>query len=151
MGVVVIEVFVGAVVPLSIVPIGPEQLVVAEQVGLGLVVGALAMLVFGCARVDMTLRRRAVLAAVLVGIAAALGIAAIALQHHPPMQDVAPELVVGTLLMVSVSANLMVLRLLGKGVNVAEARAYGELVRAAEYKAEQARLVHERWRAARMR
>jgi hypothetical protein len=46
---------------------------------------------------------------------------------------------------------VLTVRLLGKGVSVAEARHYGERVRAAQNAAKQARLVHERWREARRR
>jgi hypothetical protein len=149
-GVVAIQVLLGALVPLGIGTIATDPIIV-EQVGVGLVVLALVLLVLGCDRVDSALRRPAVVAGALLTIAAAAATAAIALRHHPMLSDVSPTAIVGVLLPLSIGAAFMVLRLLGKSVAVAEARAWGERVRAAQHKAEQARLVHERWRKARSR
>ena len=150
-GLVVIDLVVGALVPLGVASIAPDHVAVAELVGLALAVTAIAMLVFGCARVDAALRRPALATAVLVTVAAASAIAVVVLGDHPLLHGVALEVVLGAPSLLVVGAILMVLHLLGRGVTVAEARAFGELVRAAEFKAEQARLVHERWRAARRR
>lgn len=149
-GGVAIAVLVGVLVPVGLDLVAVEPLLL-DRIGLGLVVSALVLLVFGCDRVDTALRRPAIVAGGLLTIAAGSGGAAIALQHHPALAGIAPEAIVGVMLPLCIGAAVMVLRLLGKSVAVAEARAWGERVRAAQHAAEQARLVHERWRKARSR
>jgi hypothetical protein len=138
-------------VPLDIARLAAHERVSAEYVGLGLAVVAIALLVHGCARVDPALRRPALAAAAVLAIVIALGTAAMALQHHPIVLEIGSGHVAAVLALVSIAALVMTVRLLGRSVRIAEARSYGERVRAAQLKAKQAQLVHERWRAARLR
>jgi hypothetical protein len=99
--------------------------------------------------VDAALRRPAIAAGVLLVLATGVLVAAIVLHDHPAVQELAPALLAAAIAVPIVLAAIMAVRLLGKGVRVAESRAFGERVRAAQRAAEEARQVHARWRAAR--
>jgi hypothetical protein len=146
---IALEVLVGTLVPLGLDTLEPRDLALTEHIGVGLVVAALALLVLGCACVDAALRRPAIAAGVLLVLAAGALVAAIVLHDHPAVQELAPALLAGAIAVPIVLAAIMAVRLLGKGVRVAESRAFGERVRAAQRAAEEARQVHARWRAAR--
>lgn len=149
--IVVLEVFIGVVAPLGIDGLGAKQLALVQQARPGLVVLALALLVLGCAGVDRALRQPALATAVAVGLAALAVAAAIARPFVAALGTIAPRDVVGAVIVLLLCAVVMAVSLLGRGVAVAEARAWGERVRATERAAREARLVHQRWREAHAR
>jgi hypothetical protein len=151
LAVVALEVLLGAVLPLGMRELPAHEVQLAELAGLGGSVLALALVVLGCAGVDPALRRPSLTSAVALLLAAGAGVAAILLRHHPVLEAFPPAVIVGSVSCLLVAAIVMALHLLGRSVNVSEARAYGERVRAAQRAAKEARLVHERWRAARAR
>ncbi len=146
-----LEVIVGALVPLGLDTLQPHEIALAERIGVGLVVLALALLVLGCAAVDAVLRRPAIAAAVLLAVAAGTLVATIVLHDHPVLAGVPSTSLAAAIALPILGAAIMAVRLLGKGVRVSESRAFGERVRAAQRAAEEARQVHARWRAARAR
>jgi len=147
---VVLQLVVVGLVPLGQVALAPAELVMLDDAGLVVTIVALALLVLGCARVDVALRRPARAVAVMLGATVCAGLVAIALRTHPLVQQVGMG-IVAALVLLGLAAAIMSVRLLGRGVAVAEARAYGERVRAVERAADEARRVHEEWRAARRR
>lgn len=150
-GLLVLEVVVGAMVPLGLDVLQPHEVVLAENVGIVLVVVALALLVLGSAMVDRAMRRPAIAAAVLLGLAIAAIVVRIVLRDHPFVVELPTALLAAAIAVPIIATAALTVRLLGKGVNVSEARAFGERVRAAQRAAEEARMVHARWRAARAR
>lgn len=148
--VVVAQLVVVGLVPLGIVRLGRAELLLLDDVALVATIVALALLVLGCARVDAALRRPARAAASVLGATVCSGLVAILLREHPLAQQIGTG-IIGALVLLVLAAAILSVRLLGRGVAVAEARAYGERVRAVERAADEARRVHERWRAARRR
>jgi hypothetical protein len=148
---VAIEIVVAVVVPLGIGGVDAEQLALLQQVRPGVVVLALGSLVIGCAGVDGALRQSALATAVAVLLAATAVAAAIAQPWLHFLDPVVPKHLVAAMIVLLMCALVMASSLLGRAVAVAEARAWGERVKASERAAHEARLVHQRWREARMR